>query len=464
MADREFEIPACALQAIAEAGYRADTSMAQHIDAWRSWYTGNNAWYDEAYVGVDGRKHTRRKLSLRPARRVCREWASLIADEMRAASDSPKANEWIQGWCEDTGLYALFQSGIERAFADGTGAMSLWFDAREDGMAIRVRRYDARMAVPLSWDDDGVTECAFCTRAFSKGKPVTQLQMHVLEEGTYRIRTRLWLESQEVFDDGILADFDTKSPYPTFCVFSPAIDNTLVDSSPFGMSVFHDAVGAIKLLDAAWTALYDEVDLLRAVLMVPDSMIEVASDGAGGTRAVPFGEREQRLYRLTESAVDSDGKPYAFVPQMRIQPIYEAYRTAVAALGDECGFGSQYFVPDRQGGLKTATEVSSDNSALMRNIRKHENAIGKQLCRMLDALAECSRIWCGAPVEEGFGRMRIVWDDSIISDTDAEKQRMLAEVSAGVVPKWMYLSRFYGMSEEEARAELPEAAVLDAGF
>lgn len=41
---------------------------------------------------------------------------------------------------------------------------------------------------------------------------------------------------------------------------------------------------------------------------------------------------------------------------------------------------------------------------------------------------------------------------------------MMAEVAAGVVPKWMYLKKFYGMSEAEARAALPAEAVIDMGF
>ena len=71
---------------------------------------------------------------------------------------------------------------------------------------------------------------------------------------------------------------------------------------------------------------------------------------------------------------------------------------------------------------------------------------------------------CGAPVEEGFAPVEVVWDDSIITDTQAEKTQMLAEIAAGVVPKWVYLTRFYGMSEEEARAAAPEQTVLDVGF
>ena len=468
MADNQFQIPAYARDEIAEHGYAMPPDMSAHIEQWYAWYTASHDFYTERYLGVDGKSKERRKLSLRPARRVCREWASLIANEMQARSESAGANEWVRGYCEDTGLYALFQRGIERAFAMGTGAMALWFDVREDSTGIRVRRYDAKMVVPLTWDEDGTTECAFCTRTTVRGKQAFQLQMHAMDPstGTYHVLTKVWCDGKPVDPAalGIIEDFDTLCAERTFCLLSPAIDNTVQDTSPYGVSVFNDAIDTMRLLDTAWTALYDETDLLRAVLMIPDTMIDVETGEGGTRRAVPFGNREQRLYRLTQAAVGEEGKPYAFAPSMRTDSIHRVYADACAALGDECGFGSQYFQPDKTGGLKTATEVSADNSALMRNIRNHENALGKELGGMLTALCECARIHCGAPVEEGFEPVSIVWDDSIITDTQAEKTQMLAEIAAGVVPKWMYLARFYGMAEEEAKAAAPEQTVLDVGF
>lgn len=466
MAENQFEVPSYVRQEITGRGYAMPPDMSAHIEEWYQWYTGGHGFYTEKYLGVDGRSHSRKKLSLRPARRVCREWASLIANEMGAHSDSDGANGWVRGYCEDTGLYTLFQRGIERAFAMGTGAMALWFDVCDESTSIRVRRYDAKMIIPLTWDEDGTSECAFCTRVTVKGKEAVQLQMHVIEGGTYHVVTKVWQDGKELGAEelGILDDFDTGCPLPTFCLLSPAIDNSMQDTSPYGVSVFADAVDAVRMLDTAWTALFDETDLLRAVLMLPDSMIDMETDGDGKKRAVPFGEREQRLYRLTESPVTEAGKPFAFAPAMRTGSIHEVYADACASLGDLCGFGSQYFQPDKSGGLKTATEVSADNSALMRNIRNHENALGKGLGAMLTALCECARIHCGAPVEQGFGPVSIVWDDSIITDTQAEKTQMLAEIAAGVVPKWKYLTTFYGMSEDEAKAAAPEASVLDVGF
>lgn len=469
MAENQFEVPAFVREEIAARGYALPPDMSAHIEQWYQWYTATHPFYEERYLGVDGRSHTRHKLSLHPARRVCREWASLIANDMQVQSASAGANDWVRGYCEDTGLYVLFQRGIERAFAMGTGAMALWFDVREDATAVHVRRYDAKMVVPLTWDEDGTTECAFCTRVTAKGKQAVQLQMHVMdaETGIYHIRTKVWRDGEPLDPAtiGIIEDFDTGCATPTFCLLSPAIDNTVQDTSPYGMSIFHDAVDTMRMLDTAWTALYDETDLLRAVLMLPDSMIDVRADEDGHRRPVPFGEREQRLYRLTESPVTEAGKPYAFAPQMRASSIHEVYADACAALGDECGFGSQYFRPDKSGGLKTATEVSADNSALMRNIRNHENALGKGLGRLLTALCECARERCGvSSIEEHFEPVTVVWDDSIVTDTQTEKAQMLSEIAAGVVPRWMYLTTFYGMSEDEARAAAPEQTVLDVGF
>ena len=75
----------------------------------------------------------------------------------------------------------MAQATVVRAFGLGTGAWALWVDL--DRKKVRVRHYDARMVIPLTWDEDGVTECAFVTRALYRGKAVDQLQMH-LKGGT----------------------------------------------------------------------------------------------------------------------------------------------------------------------------------------------------------------------------------------------------------------------------------------
>lgn len=113
-------------------------------------------------------------------------------------------------------------------------------------------------------------------------------------------------------------------------------------------------------------------------------------------------------------------------------------------LGDLVGLGVNYFDTDNVGYVKTATEVSSDNSALMRNIRKNENALQGALVDVSRAVMACSRFMGVALPDEG--DVSVIYDDSIIQDTTSEKQQDMAEVAAGLMTREEYRSRWYGDS------------------
>ena len=162
--------------------------------------------------------------------------------------------------------------------------------------------------LPLTWDAEGVSECAFVTRAYWRGRAVDQLQMHLPEaSGTYRIETVCFDGEGNMLGE-MAGSVETFSPFPTFGIVRPAVPNTRVNCSPYGQSVFADAVDAVQSVDLAYDALINEVDV-------------------------------------------------------------------------------DYFDFDKVGYMRTASEVSSDNSALMRNVRKHENALRKPITDVSRALA-----------------------------------------------------------------------------
>ena len=148
------------------------------------------------------------------------------------------------------------------------------------------------MVIPLTWDEDGVTECAFVTRAFYRGKAVDQLQMHLkggvgfsagssspstpspehadallnIGDGeTYRIVTVCFdRDGNELAPVGVAPVFDTGCPFPTFGIVKPAVTNTRVDMSPYGQSVFADAVDAVQAVDLTFDALVSEHPQVKA--------------------------------------------------------------------------------------------------------------------------------------------------------------------------------------------------------
>ena len=80
-------------------------------------------------------------------------------------------------------------------------------------------------------------------------------------EESYRIVTVCFDHAgNERAPAGVCAEYDTGSPFPTFAIVKPAVDNTRVDMSPYGQSVFADAVDAIQAVDLTFDALINEVD------------------------------------------------------------------------------------------------------------------------------------------------------------------------------------------------------------
>lgn len=471
MAIDEFNVPEHVVKKLKELGYSVDTSMDSYIQAWYDWYSGKADWYKDGYTDMQGHRRKRDRLTIRPAKRVASEWASLlVTDDTQVSVEGAAANEWLQDFLDRANFWPTGQLIVEKAFALGTAAWALWFDVRDGGADVKVRRYDARMVRPLSWDEEGVTECAFVTRASVKGKRADQLQVHSwdAETASYHIRTYLFVDSREQDAEaaGILEDFDTEQACPTFGIIKPALENTYVDLSPYGQSAFADAVDGVKAVDLAFDSMFAEVELTGAKVFVDESMVDVRSQDG---KVIPSPKVDGRLFRrlagkdVTKDLID------IYSPNIRIEPLRSAFDVALAQLGEMCGFGQQYFALDKNGSIttaKTAKEVMSGNSTLMRNVRKHENVLRGAIQRVVTSLLNCARIHCGAAIEEDFGPVRVQFDDSVITDTQTEKEMALAEISVLGTPelKRRYLMKWHGFSEQEAAEAVPSAAVVDEGF
>lgn len=449
-----YSVPQFIKDRIRSQGYDLATGMDGYISTWLDMFKASGSFWDYSESDASGRVYRVHRRTVRPAKRVSEEWASLLLnDDTQVVCEEQACTDWLADYYRRVNFYGLGQEAIAKAFALGTGAWAVWLDLSAGKM--QVRRYDARMVLPLSWDDDGVTECAFATRARIGGRDYDQLQMHVAGDGGYHIVTACFDEhGNEVAVDGVIADLATGCPTPTFAVIRPAISNTCVDNSPYGQSVYDDAVDALKSVDEAYDAIFNEVRLSKMRVFMDDMMFEVTSENGKDRQAVPFGRDDAVVFRKVSAA--GDGVTSAikeFAPALRTEAQVRAYRTALQTMGDKCGFGLNYFDIDDAGGVKTATEVSSDNSALMRNIRRHENLLEGALAQISRAVLWCANAFLGAGLPDP-GEIAVNWDDSIITDTYAEKQQDLAEVNVTMNP-WEYRMKWYGEDEETAKANAP---------
>ena len=151
MAVDEFSVPAHVTKKLKELGYVVDTSMDTYIQSWFDWYSGKDDWYRDGYTDLQGRRRTRNRMSIRPAKRVASEWASLlITDDTQVSVEADAANKWLQGWLDRANFWPTGQMVVEKAFALGTAAWALWLETLESSVSLE--ESDPLLARYLSGD------------------------------------------------------------------------------------------------------------------------------------------------------------------------------------------------------------------------------------------------------------------------------------------------------------------------
>lgn len=451
-------VPGWAMRFLKRKGYAPRNSMDAHIRAWWSWYQTTNGFYAADRHDTGRGADPGGRLSIRPARAVCDEWASLVMDEKTAIS-SPQTdvNSWL---AERADAFVSEQAdNLALAFALGSGCWAVGIEGvGEDGRGADAEAtidfYDAGKVCPLLTDGTEAVSVALVSRCLVGGVTYDRVQVHepVAETGgTYHIRT--WLfdparEGAEVVSDEVIGDLDTRSALPTFAIVRPAISNTYEELCPLGVSVFDDAVDTIKLVDATFDMMYWRCRLGLPRIICEESGIRV--DPTTGRRDLGS-TIDQKLFKAVPGKVGQSSPLTMYDPGIRADESETAMNDALSMLSIKCGFGPNYFSFTRQGGLKTAREVVSDNSVLYRNLRKHEGKVGEALRRLFAGAysAEVGVRLGAAP--EGV-EIDVTWDDSVVEDADAERETMKDDVARGLCPRWVYVAKYYGMSDEEARA------------
>jgi len=101
--------------------------------------------------------------------------------------------------------------------------------------------------------------------------------------------------------------------------------------------------------------------------------------------------------------------------------------------------------------MQTATEVIHSQSEKMQNKSLHEQYLENEIIKLVKALCELSGK-VGNPIDAS--EVNITWQDSIIVDTGEEKKLSLVEIDAGVFSKIEYRQKYYGETEEDAKAKI----------
>lgn len=437
--------------------------MSGYIANWLEWYTGNVKSFHN-YTVYNGKKQVAMKrLTLNMAKRVCEDWANLLLNEKTDITISDNhSQEIVQKALEDCKFWQRGNEGIEKSFALGCGAFVVVVDnigTNEQGQLVdvsksqvKVKFVNATKIIPLTFEDEEITECAFIN--INSGK--TYISIHVKnEKGNYEIHNITCQgegDNLSFVDDEDHTVFDTQNSIPWFAIIKPNIANNIDINSPLGVSIFANAMDNLKEIDLVFDSYANEFILGKKRIFV--STTDWVVDPRTGEDRDVFDSNDVVIQYLPES---DDGKQMItdVTQELRVEAHITALQNQLNLFGYKCGLGTEHYKFDSQG-VATATQVVSVNSEMFRNIKKQEIIIEAALITMVRAMLYAINTFTSETVNTT-AEITIKFDDSIIADEESERSQDLIDMNNGIMSKWEYRVKWYNEDEETARRKVEEA-------
>lgn len=439
------------LQYLSKEGYNSvDSSYYAKIALWLSWYKGKVVQFHNyrQYNGMKKINRTRKTLGM--AKKVCEDWANLeLNEKVSIVIDDESINNAVHGVLEDNNFRIKGNQLLEIAYALGTGAFVEYLD----GEKICIDYIRASMIYPLQWDNGEILSCAFASERVNGKKKLVYLNIHERQEnGFYVIKNRMFERNGNNLTavdlpEGLVEEYNTGSTVPWFQVITPNVVNNVDLDCPMGVSVYANAIDQLEGVDLVYDSYLNEFRLGKKRIIVPNTMARMMIEDSG-TVSPLFDDNDTEFYSLGIEGEENQ-KIQEINMEIRADAHEKAISRALCLLSDKCGLGEERYKFENSG-LKTATEVVSEKSELYQNLRKHELVLEGALMNLVKAIATM----LGYRNET---QVTINFDDSIIEDTAAEKQQFLQEIRDGIRQRWEYRVRFFGETEEEAKANVTDS-------
>lgn len=423
-------------------------SMTAAVERWIRIYKGMPEWLDSD----DG------ITTIKFAKSVCGEVARLTALALGVTFDGSRA-DYMTNWNEKYVMPNIRQ-WIEYACAYGT-------------LILKPNGNGVDMVTPESFyvtsvDDIGhITGIVFQTRYMDDKKNwYTRLEYHrVLENGSYGITNRTYKSTsantigkpcpiEETKWNGIQEDVvitrnnESSLNAMLFGVLRMPNANDIEFNSCYGLSIFADAIEELKDLDVAYSRNSSEIHNSQKIVLLDERLAQKRSFKDENGNII---RQKLKLPKFIENVMGGTDTEFyqEIVPTLNTATRQEGINNLLSMIGYKCGFSNGYFVLDSKTGMITATQVEADDRRTIQLIKDVRDCL--QYC--LDGVYNAQSIICDLYEYAPVGEFEVHYDfGDITYNYEEDKQTWWKYVQAGKVPFWMYLVKFEGFAEDDARA------------
>ena len=464
------------------------------IFVWQAIYKGfYRAWHEiDVHTIKDPKGKKRHLATMNAGKMACSQMARYVWNEqcaihasMRNAPEDDPLDGFLQYVLKDNRFFTAFGDLLEKSFALGGGALKEWVEIPKDENGndigegkVRIGYTMASQFVPTAWDNSRVNAGIFISREARDGYYYTVVEWHRLDGTTYRVTNDLYrmpIKETEEPQNILGWWYPLNEMYPLlspdttiedvqnafFQYIRPFGANYADDNSPLGMSIYAPAMNTLHGIDIMFDSLQREFVLGKKRIIAPARAMKQVG-GIGG-RLQRYFDADDEVWEALATDNPEDLKIVDNSVGLRVNEHITGINGDLAILCSQIGFDPGTLSFDASKGLKTATEVISENSKTFGTVKAHENIVRDSLKQMVDAIFELAvhygLTWEGKTIESlisGGYEVAVTFDDSIIEDKNAEINQGIALTGAGLMSKKRFLTDVLGMTEEDADKELAQ--------
>ena len=426
---------------------------------WKSWYRGNvNDFHYFNKKMIDGKIKKCERLTLNMPKKLCEDFAKLLWSEKVQINLDNKANteQLLQALnSKENNFKVNFPNFLERVFALGTGVT---VEYKKDGKTI-IDYIDGDVVLPFSYTNSYIngliTVSRWETGSESEKRYYTHLTYHQFKDKKYIKMNEIYVSSvdtllgreldfkEEMPNVEEYKTYDTDNPH--FQVWKPVIANNFDTDSPMGLSIFANQIDKFKAIDIKYDSFNREFLTGKKRILIDRTAVKKKAEPdpeTGNVNYVSYFDVNDEVYVAIDGMEHQPVKDIDF--KLRYQEHIDSINAELNYLSSGSGLGQNYYSFDGQG-VKTATEVVSENSDTYRTKLHHQIMVQSGLEGLVKAICELE----GIP----YTSVNIAFDDSIIEDENTLINRGVMLYQNKVISLEKFMKKYLHYNEAEIQEE-----------
>jgi A118 family predicted phage portal protein len=438
----------CVKDFLQKKGYTVNDNALSKIQVCDDWYSNRIIEDFHKRKTLNGIPYELSRLNF--GKRCCSDDANLCEVLEINAGDGEQA-DYVAAVLDGSKFNTQYRKQLEKTSADGTTAcyirldnVTFMDDGSVQGGEIKLNYVEADAFLPLTVDNDIVTEAAFSGSTLVKGRKQSTLVLFTIENGLYTAETHVFDDKGgEVKDKETIVQLGDVKP---FAVMRNAEVNNLDDMEGYGLPKLWDAIPALKVVDLCYNVLFSDLDKAEKIILVNELLCEFDDNGK------PKMTTEQKKLFVLVGEKLPDPQDEALIqeynPEIRIDQITKAFELALSLLSMSFGYGTKKYSFEN-GQITTATEYVGERQDQMQELNRQRQEAIRYIQDICKAVMWFANTFQGKAfnLEQ---EILVDFDDSYITDKEAELERN--DALSFDIPKltvW-YLMDAYSLTEEEA--------------